>query len=40
MEQFIFTTTVEVMAKDEDDAHIELIFKMDAHDISWELEEY
>ncbi len=38
MKKFICTTTIEIEAEDEDDARIELIFKMDAHDISWEIE--
>ena len=39
MKKFICTTTIEIEAEDEDDARIELIFKMDAHDISWDVEE-
>ena len=36
---FNCTAEVEIKAEDEDDARIELIFKMDEHDISWEVEE-
>ena len=39
MKKFICTTTVAIDAEDEDDARIELIFKMDAHHISWDVEE-
>ena len=39
VKKFICTTTIEIEAKDEDDARIELIFKMDDHNISWEVEE-
>lgn len=39
MKKFTCTTTIEIEAEDEDDARIELILKMDAHDIRWEVEE-
>ncbi len=39
MSKFIFTASVEVEGEDEDDARIELLIKMDDHDIIWELEE-
>jgi len=39
MKKFICNTTIEIEAENEDDARIELIFKMDAHDICWEVEE-
>lgn len=37
--KYIFFTTVEVEAENEDDARIELLGIMDAHAISWDLEE-
>jgi hypothetical protein len=37
LKKFVFTATVEVMAKDKDDADIEILIKMDDHDILWEL---
>ena len=39
MKKFIYTATVEIEADNEDDAYIELIIKMDDHDIDWELEQ-
>ena len=39
MSKYIFFAEVEVEAIDEDDARIELLIKMDDHDIAWELEE-
>lgn len=39
MKKFICIAEVVVEAEDEDDARIELLCKMDDHDISWEVEE-
>lgn len=39
MAKFICTAVVEIEASDEDDARIELLLIMDAHNISWEVEE-
>ena len=39
MKKFICTTTIEIEAEDEDDARIELLIRMDDHNISWEVEE-
>lgn len=39
MSKFIFTASVEVEGEDEDDARIELLIKMDDHDICWEMED-
>ena len=39
MKKFICFTTLYIEAEDEDDARIELIIKMDDHDICWEVEE-
>lgn len=39
MKKYRCTATVVVEAEDEDDAQIELLIKMDGHDISWEVEE-
>jgi len=39
MKKFICTAEVVVEAEYENDAWIELLCMMDAHDISWEVEE-
>ncbi len=40
MKKFICTARIiEIEAENEDDARIELIFKMDAHDITWDVDE-
>jgi len=39
MEKFICTAEVMIEAENQDDAAIELLGKMDAHDIHWEIEE-
>ncbi len=37
--KFTFTTTATVEAETEEDARVELIDKMDSHELSWELED-
>ena len=37
MAKFICTTEIEIEAEDEDDARIELLIKMDDHELSWEV---
>lgn len=39
MKKFICTADVVIEAEDEDDARIELLIKMDDHDIYWDVEE-
>lgn len=39
MADFIFTANVEIDAESEEDAQIELLGRMDKHDICWELLE-
>ena len=39
MKKFICETTIMIEAEDEDDARIELLIKMDDHDICWRVEE-
>ena len=39
MSTFIYTAVVEIEAESKEDAEIEIIGKMDAHDISWDIEE-
>jgi hypothetical protein len=38
MAKFICTAEIEIEAADEDDARIELLIKMDDHELTWEIE--
>lgn len=38
MAKYIWTTTVEIEAENQEDSYIELI-DMDTHDFAWEIEE-
>ena len=39
MSKYIYTTTIEIEAESKEDAEIEIIEIMDAHNIYWEIEE-
>jgi len=39
MMKFIYTAIVEIEAKSEEDARIELLELMDRHDIDWDVEK-
>lgn len=38
MKKFIYTAEVVIEAENKEDAQIEIIFKMNEHDICWEVE--